>query len=115
MECTEHHKLTMHSVVRVSESGIFPHVIQYIKQECCLMKDEFLSAVGPLSLTPIYLTNSTSRLQCHFSQFPGKLISAASLLALDSVSGGRHAHPVSVGTQPVAIHIPRDNGTGKPI
>lgn len=33
--------------------------------------------------------------------------------ALDSVSGGRHTHPVSVGMLLVTIHIPGDKSEGK--
>lgn len=71
-----------------------------------------------LSLLRLYLTVrsvSTSTRQYHFMISRQTVISAVSSLALDSVSVGRHTHPVSVGTQPAAIHIPRDNSMGKPI
>lgn len=91
------------TVVRVS-------VIQYINQSSVWWKiNSVLQRVlSPTSLSHTHSVESvsTSRCQCHF-------VSAA--LALDSVSAGRHTHPVSVGTQPVTIHIPGDNSEGKPI
>lgn len=91
------------TVVRVS-------VIQYINKSSVWWKiySVLQRVLSPTSLSHTHSVESvsTSRCQCHF-------VSAA--LALDSISAGRHTHPVSVGTQPVTIHIPGDNSKGKPI
>lgn len=74
-----------------------------------------MSAVSLLYLTSSADSASTSRRQSYVLISRQTLISAASFLVLDSVFGGRHTHPVSVGIQPVTIRIPRDNSMGKPI